>query len=158
MATAVDDVEERDLLFATGLSRQIGFLLRFAQAAVWNDLVRTLEPFGLRPAHYSALLIVREAPGCRQQTVGDALGIRRPNLVAMIDGLVSRDILRRDPHPADRRSNALHLTRAGERLLRETEQAHATHERRLNALLSAEERAILRPALRRLAGMGGGVR
>lgn len=156
MATATDMVEERDLLAETGLADQLGFLLRFAHAAVWSDLIETLQPFGLRPAHYSALLIVRVAPGCRQQAIGDALGIQRPNLVAMIDGLVKRGVIRRDPHPDDRRSHALHLTSAGESLLVEAERAHGAHEARLMALLPNEEgRAVLGSALRRLARMAG---
>ena len=37
---------------SSGIGGQLGFLLRQAQAAVWQDLIATLAPFDLRPAQY----------------------------------------------------------------------------------------------------------
>jgi DNA-binding MarR family transcriptional regulator len=144
------------LLKAAGLADRLGFQLRLAQAAVWNDLVAALQPFGLRPAHYSALLIVRATPGCRQQDIGDALGIQRPNLVAMIDGLEKRGLLRREVNPADRRSYSLSLTADGLSLTEQADEAHRQHERRvadqageaLEPLLAAMKRIAAPPSTR----------
>ena len=119
--TQHDDGESvgHPLLKAAGLADSVGFQLKLAQAAVWADLVAALAPFGLRPSHYSALLILRATPGSRQQDIGEALGIQRPNLVAMIDGLEKRGLLTRTVNPADRRSYALALTPDGAVLLDE---------------------------------------
>lgn len=142
------------LLQAAGLSNQVGFVLRFAQMAVWDDLVATFQPFALRPVHYSVLSILRAASGCRQQEVGEALGILRPNLVTLIDGLEARELLRRKVHPDDRRSHALYLTADGIKVLEEMDRAHAKHERRVNALFSKAERAEFMESLLRLARLG----
>lgn len=51
----------------------------------------------------------------------------------MADRLVARDLVRRVPHPADRRSSILHLTDAGSRLL---SSAEVTFSERLRELLA----------------------
>ncbi len=140
------------LLKAAGLADSIGFQLRLAQMAAWAELVAALQPFGLRPSHYSALLIVRATPGCRQQDIGEALGIQRPNLVAMIDGLAQRGLLTRGVNPADRRSYALSLTPDGLALLERADAAHRAHEERIAARIGADAARLL-PALRRIAAI-----
>lgn len=140
------------LLKAAGLADSVGFHLKLAQAAVWSDLVAALAPFGLRPSHYSALLILRAAPGSRQQDIGEALGIQRPNLVAMIDGLDKRGLLTRTVNPADRRSYALALTAEGAALLDGADAAHRAHEARLAERMGGGD--ALLPVLRRVTGIG----
>lgn len=143
------------LLKASGLSQQIGFVLRLAQAAVWADLVEAFRPFGLRPVHYSILLILSAAPGSRQQEIGDALSVQRPNLVSLVDELEKQGTLRRAAHPNDRRSHALYLTDAGAALLERMKHVHTGHERRLNALLSRQDRQRLIEGLTRLKAVEG---
>jgi DNA-binding MarR family transcriptional regulator len=152
-----DKREKADaLLSETGLSDRLGFVLRFAQSAVWSDLVAAFEPFGLRPGHYSALLMLRARPGCRPQDIGEALRVQRPNLVAMIEMLERRGLVARAVNPADRRSYALSLTEAGSALLGEMDVAHRAHEARLAALLGPIDPAALLPGLRKLAGFSAG--
>jgi len=143
------------LLLACGLADHLGFQLRMAQAAVWSDLVAALQPFGLRPSQYSVLLILRATPGSRQQDIGEALGIQRPNLAAMIDGLEKRGLIRREVNPADRRSHALSLTAEGLALLVEADAAHGRHERRLAEWLGDADADALLPVLRRVATSAG---
>jgi DNA-binding MarR family transcriptional regulator len=153
---ALDDPEpatEHPLLEAAGLADRFGFQLRLAQAAVWADLVAALQPFGLRPSAYSVLLILRAAPGSRPQEIGAALGIQRPNLVALIDGLEKRGLIRRAIDPADRRAHALSLTKDGQDLLAAADIAHAAHEARLAEPLGETDVTALLPLLRRLAAL-----
>ncbi|HWL47191.1 MAG TPA: MarR family transcriptional regulator [Sphingomonadaceae bacterium] len=151
-----DKREEAEALLAgTGLCDRLGFVLRFAQNVAWSDLVAAFEPFGLRPGHYSALLMLRARPGCRQQDIGEALRIQRPNLVAMIETLEQRGLVARGVNPADRRAYALSLTEAGAALLAAMDAANSAHEARLAAMLAPIEPATLLPGLRRLAGFGG---
>lgn len=124
-----------DFLTASGLHEQLGFVLRQASIAVWHDLTRTLEPFGLKPQSYATLLLVGTTPGCKQQDVADALDIQRPNMVALIDRLVDAGWLRRDANTTDRRSYALNLTDAGKKLLVDSQKAHRAHEARIAKVL-----------------------
>jgi DNA-binding MarR family transcriptional regulator len=141
-----------DFLVRSGLADQPGFVMRQASLAVWNDLVTTLAAVELKPQSYAALLIVDTSPGCKQQDIADALGIARPNLVALIDALVERGLVERGVNAGDRRSYALTLTDAGRVLLDKGRAAHRLHEGRLADALSAKEAAALLASARKLVG------
>src|SRR5690349_13541952 len=100
-----------------GLDGQIGFALRLAQVAVFNDLLGALKESDLRLTDFSVLLLIGANPGISQQAIGEALRIQRPNLVTIVDALQQRGLVRRDPAPQDRRSYALSLTGPGGKLL-----------------------------------------
>jgi len=142
-----------DEFVATDLSRQIGYRLRFAQAAVWNDLLYTFEPFGIRPQHFATLTIVASRPGCTQRQVSARLGMSRSNFVSLLDDLTGRGLVERRPSANDGRANALWLSDAGERLLRELKSAQADHERRLRARMSPDDQEILLRLLRQIEGI-----
>jgi len=141
------------ILVASGLHRQLGFALRQASAAVWSDVVRTLEPFGLKPQTYATLLLIEASPGCKQQDVADALGIQRPNIVAMIDHMVEGGWIERQTNLHDRRSYALTLTASGQALLDKSRVAHSEHDARMVAMLGAEGSDALAQSCRVLAGL-----
>jgi DNA-binding MarR family transcriptional regulator len=141
-----------EFLVRSGLADQPGFVMRQASLAVWNDLVTTLAAVELKPQSYAALLIVDTSPGCKQQDIADALGIARPNLVALIDALVERGLVDRGVNADDRRSYALTLTDAGRALLSKGRAAHGLHEARLAEALSAKEAAALLASARKLVG------
>jgi DNA-binding MarR family transcriptional regulator len=95
----------------------VGYALKRAQLAVFEEAIQGFAKLDLRPAHYSILALVAFAPGRKQSDVAAALGIQRANFVALIDGLERRGLAERRPVPNDRRSHALHLTREGKRVL-----------------------------------------
>ncbi|MBA3895942.1 MAG: winged helix-turn-helix transcriptional regulator [Sphingomonadaceae bacterium] len=138
---------------ATVLADQVGFSLRIAQIAVWNDLVATLAKHSLRPQQFAVLLIIRANPGCMQRNVATALGIQRPNIVAVIDGLVDRTLVELKVNPHDRRSHALFLGPAGVALLASSEAAHAEHIARVEQCVGGN-RDIFLAALRKLSRIG----
>ncbi|OJU09816.1 MAG: MarR family transcriptional regulator [Caulobacterales bacterium 68-7] len=136
---------------AGDLRDQLGFVLRLAQVSAFRDLIEALKPFDLRPTDFSVLTVVAALPGLKQQAVGEALRVQRPNLVAIIDQLEARGLVRRDPSPSDRRSHALRLTAAGESLLKQAKAAQSAHEARLTAALGDADREVVMTALRRIA-------
>lgn len=137
------------------LSRQIGFRIRFVQAALWKDLFRTFRPFRLRPPHYAALVMINDAPGLSQQDLSGQLGLQGPNLVSLINDLSKRGLVERQQRESDRRVNGLFLTGAGARLLVQMTEAHARHQARIAAVLSPEDRARLVTMLESLERIGG---
>ena len=136
------------------LSRQIGFRLRFAQAALWKDLLQTFRPFHLRPPHYAALVMISESPGLSQQDLSAQLGLQGPNLVSLINDLAKPGFVERRQREDDRRVNGLFLTGPGDRQLALMIKAHAGHQARIAALLSAEDRARLVEMLDSLEQIG----
>lgn len=121
----------------------VGYMLRRAQLAVFQDFWRGYEPFDIRPAQYAVLLIIERNPGLRQSQVSSALNIKRANLVALLDSLERRALAKRVPVETDRRSYALHLTEDGASLMKKLAEVNALHERRVNAIIGEPGRKEL---------------
>lgn len=121
----------------------VGYVLRRAQLAVFDDFIRSCDQHGLRPAQFSALVLIDANPGRSQREIAAALGIQRPNFVAMMDGFEKRGLARRRRSESDRRSHALELTEAGRALLAEAKATVFDHESRITARLTGPEKAEL---------------
>lgn len=135
------------------LENQVGFLLRLAQVSVFKHLIAALEPFDLRLTDYSALLVIEANPELKQQSLGEALRIQRPNLVSIMDALERRGLVKRGSVPGDRRSYALTLTPEGSALLARANEAQARHEADVDAALGPIDKAAFLGALARLAAL-----
>lgn len=137
------------------LGNVLGYVLRRAQVAVFNDFRRTFAGYDLTPTQYAVLSILADSPGMRQGDVSAALGIKRTNFVAVLDELERRGLARRKAVAADRRSRALFLTPDGERLSADMRKLQDEHELRLAALLPEGQRDYLIGVLRQLTdGIG----
>jgi DNA-binding MarR family transcriptional regulator len=116
----------------------LGFRMRRAWLAMSQDFLRTFAEVAIRPAQYGVLMIIELNPGLKQADVSAALGIKRTNLVALLDGLEERGLARREAAAGDRRSYALHLTSKGTALLQRLRELHTLHESRLLAKIGEE--------------------
>lgn len=143
-----DAVAAADSVHMGGLDAEIGFALRLAQVAVFKDLIAALRTCDLRPVDFSVLVLIDANPGVSQQAVGDALRIQKPNLVALLDALCRRHLVRRDTAPEDRRSYALYLTSAGTKLLAKAKNAHNRHTRKVRAAVGDDADVVLGALLR----------
>jgi DNA-binding MarR family transcriptional regulator len=149
-AAGVADDKRAPAIDVGPLGGMIGYALRRAQLAVFDDAIKGFAKLDLRPAQYSVLALVGHRPGLKQSEVARALGIQRANFVALIDGLERRGLARRGAIPNDRRSHALHLTEEGERLVRRAGTLVAGIEARLEAKLGPGGRVQLLDLLSRL--------
>jgi DNA-binding MarR family transcriptional regulator len=134
------------------LESLLGYCLRRATNTFMADFVASVGDLGLRPVLFALLAVVRDNRGINQTALGRSLGIQRANLVPLVNELTTRDLVRRQPHPRDRRAFALSLTRAGEKLFAEAEGRIRAHEERVLAGLSEREREVLRELLNRIRG------
>ncbi len=134
------------------LADSVGFLLRRAQLSLLGHLIGALEPLKLRPAQFSVLCLIEANPDLGQSELCGALGIQRPNFVAMLDELESRGLTQRRPSRLDRRIKTLVLTPKGTRLFRRAVILHAAHEARILKRLGAAGRSQFATLLRRLVG------
>ena len=82
-----------------------------------------------------------------------ALGIDPPNATTIVDDLERRGLVRRRPHPTDRRAKLVEATRKGKALARQADAILATPPARLSAL-DASELETLRRILARVAAAG----
>jgi DNA-binding MarR family transcriptional regulator len=135
------------------MNRIVGYVLRRAQLAVFEDFARRFKGLDLTPAQYSTLVAIRDNPERRQSDIAAALGIQRPNFVALMDNLERRGLAERVRSGADRRSNALALTSAGAALLERAITAQAEQEAAISERIGEPERLRLIDMLQRLTGI-----
>lgn len=134
------------------LSEQLGYVLKRAQLKVFENFLRCMASLQLTPAQFSVLLLVEKNPGRNQTEIASTLGILRPNFVAMLDNLESRDLCARIRSTNDRRSHILVLTDKGKAVLARAKKLVATkHEARLNELLGQANREALLGMLSKIA-------
>src|SRR4051795_1032935 len=134
------------------LSELLGYALKRAQLKVFEDFLQSVAPVQLTPAQFSVLLLLDKNPGRNQTEIANTLGILRPNFVAMLDALESRELCVRMRSSNDRRSHVLMLTDKGRAVLARAKKLVATkHEARLNELLGHSNRAALLTMLAKIA-------
>jgi len=143
-------VDESSAVNYGELADSVGFLLRRAQLSVLGHLIGALAPLELRPAQFSVLALIEANPDLGQSELCEALGIQRPNFVAMLDELESRGLTKRRPSRLDRRIKTLVLTPKGTRVFRRAVTVHAAHEARLLRRLGASGRSQFEMLLQRL--------
>lgn len=125
------------------LEEHVGYALRLAQIAVFQDFHRVMEGLGLTPTQYSILMWLHAHPGARASQVAERLRIKRNNFVPLLDRLEERGLVARQRLPEDRRAFALHLTAEGERVREEASRRVARSEGRLARTLGPEGKRTL---------------
>jgi DNA-binding MarR family transcriptional regulator len=134
------------------LSELLGYSLKRAQLKIFENFLRCVAPLQLTPAQFSVLLLLDKNPGRNQTEIANTLGILRPNFVAMLDGLESRELCARIRSTNDRRSHIVVLTDKGRAVLaRAKKLVAAKHEARLNEILGPAKRAALLDMLATIA-------
>lgn len=131
------------------LGQRLGLQLHYADVRAMAGLGARLAPLNVTPARATAIVYIALHAGCDQTTLGRALGVNRASTMKAVDELEALGAIERRPG-RDRRSNALHLTPAGEALRERIEQETAAHDREAFAALAAEERAQLSRLLAKL--------
>jgi DNA-binding MarR family transcriptional regulator len=139
---AAPAVEAVDTSF---LETLIGYNARRAALAVIDVFLERMTPYQLKPVDFSVLSLVGRNPGITSRQLCSTLGILPPNLVGMVNALEKRELLARRPHPRDGRAMGLHLTPAGQKLMRDAERTAASLEAEVGARLTpAELQTLLR--------------
>lgn len=151
MSLARHETEAEASIDLGRLGDSVGYLLRRAQVAVFQRFFELFAEVDIRPAQYSALTVIERNPGLSQTRLAESLGIKKANLVPLIDGLEARGLARRTAAKGDRRQHALHLTPRGAVLLRRLHRIDAEVERTISRVLDDAARRQLCEALRRVA-------
>ncbi len=94
--------------------------------------------------------MIENNPGLKQIDVSLALGIKRTNMVALIDILEKRGSCPPRHRASDRRSYALHLTPKGKTFMSKLRARAARHEQEVSAALGGNGREQLLSHLRGL--------
>ncbi|OAN62798.1 hypothetical protein A7X12_21710 [Sphingomonas sp. TDK1] len=132
------------------LAPLVGYHLRRALSAFTADFTAAMDGTGLRQVPLAVLAIVQANPGINQGAAGRMLGIKRANMVALINDLVDKQLIERVVDSSDRRAFSLTLTQAGERAMADAIARIQAHERRMLSDMTEEERGLLLDLLSRI--------
>lgn len=132
------------------LEQSVGYRLRRAQLVIFARVTHELEKLDLTPGQLGVLALIERNPGITQADVCATLSIQRANLVTLINRLEKRQVVERQAVRGDRRSNALVLTPAGERLVRKAAEIHRSTELAITRRLGVQGRDELLTMLDRL--------
>jgi MarR family transcriptional regulator, lower aerobic nicotinate degradation pathway regulator len=133
-----------------GLLASPGFLLTLVGAESRKRWVEGLARWQLRPAHFGVLTKLGEMGSRSPKDLGAAIRVDSRSLVAVIDPLEGRRLVRRVPELADRRRKVVELTAEGHELLRRLRESGAEVERDMVATPSQHEQATLHQLLLKL--------
>ena len=134
------------------LRQFIGYRIKRLHLKVREDMVETIETFGLRIGTFSALAVLMESPGISQSQLAQVLKLTRSGVVVIVDELETAGVLERAPVTGDRRMYALQVTPAGQRLWEKVEPAVQAHEDALFSGLDTAEQQALRSLLDKAIG------
>jgi DNA-binding MarR family transcriptional regulator len=143
--SAKDDARRDD---ASDIAREVW--MRMSDLVLDHQRRREVsEAVGLSFSRARAVRRVADEP----MSMGDlaaSLGIDRPNATVLVDDLEAQGLVRRRPHPTDRRTKMVEATRKGKSRARRANEILSTPPAALSAL-SAEDLDALRRVLASIA-------
>jgi DNA-binding MarR family transcriptional regulator len=132
------------------LETLVGYNTRRASLVIVGEFIERMAVFDLRIVDFSVLCLITHNPGITSKQLCNTLGVQAPNLVSMVNTLEERQLIKRLPHPNDGRAMGLHLTDAGEKMMRSAEKVASQLEVVATAKLSDEERKTLVTLLKKI--------
>jgi DNA-binding MarR family transcriptional regulator len=132
------------------LDDQIGHLLRRAYHSASSHFARRLRDYDLKPRQFATLARLNELGPTSQNCLGDAVGMPRANIHAMVERLRAKGLVETSPDPDDSRRHIVALTPEGLDLVETLAPLDLQSTEDALAPLSAAERRMLYGMLRRL--------
>jgi MarR family transcriptional regulator, lower aerobic nicotinate degradation pathway regulator len=137
--------------FPPALMERVGFLLAMARGGAEAICMSALAPIDLHVKQFGLLTVLATEGPRSQQELAAWTRMDRTSMVALVDSLEERDLVRRERNPDDRRAYLLQLTPEGRRTqARALKLMHGAEQQLLGAL-SERERAELVKLLTKVA-------
>jgi DNA-binding MarR family transcriptional regulator len=132
------------------LRKTPGFMIRLAQLKFFEGFYEHFAEFGLTPATFSILTLIRDNPGVPPSTLASLLRLKLPNLIKILNELESTGIIKRSRSKADRRAVELVLTSKGTKLIQDAATTTEPYQRKMLSPLSEAEQNKLLEFLNRI--------
>jgi DNA-binding MarR family transcriptional regulator len=134
----------------TEVASSVGFLLAKANQRACAIYKEQFDRYDLTPQQFGLLRFLWEEDGITQVELSNRSQIDRTTIGGLIDRLEQSGLLKRLPHPDDRRAYRIVLTREGKKLEAELSPLAEELHRKILAPLTAEEVETLTTILRKL--------
>ena len=132
------------------LNQCINFLLNKTQNAVLIHFRSKLDEFNVTPAQYSILKCLWEQDNLSPKQLSQVLALDASTITGILDRLENKDLIRRVPSPADRRTLMIQLTDAGKALQTDIDRVIVEANHEVLADLTPEEQTALKGWLERI--------
>ena len=132
------------------LAEWLGFHVRMAQIASFQAFAREVGQVDLPPGRFALLTLIGRNPGISQTVLSRAAGRDKSTLTPALRDLKRRGLIARERLQSDRRSYHLTLTPDGQATLHRLTECAARHERKLDRIVGARDRARLLRLLRKI--------
>ena len=132
------------------LTQRTMFWVNKASQKVLLSAREALAPLGIEPRDYVTLLLLEEAGPLSQREICESLNLDANLMVAMVDHLEQKGLVRREARRGDRRAHAVTLAPEGAAVAARASQLLDEMEAALFGPLSPEEREQLVRLLTRL--------
>lgn len=142
--------ETKPAIDYTMLNSLVGYRLRRAQLAYFENFAATCAGQGVTPGLFGILAIVRNNPGLTQTAVAQAIETDRSAMVAAVDKLEKLGVIERRPSENDRRSYALYLTDYGVQFTDDLHKKVLAHEAHFEQVMNSGEKEWLLSILTRV--------
>lgn len=139
-----------DLGAPPAVTRRLGYLLKHAQLRLAELAEPRYAPLGVTGRQLALLTLFGGGQPLSQQEGAVRLGIDRTTMVALVDELEDKGLVRREVAPGDRRKRLVTLTGEGERVRAAGEEATRQAEAQLLEPLGEGDAERLRAALHRV--------
>ncbi|ADJ44659.1 MarR family transcriptional regulator [Amycolatopsis mediterranei S699] len=129
------------------VTQRLGYLLKHAQLRLAELAEPLYAPLGVTGRQLALLMLFGDGPARSQQDGAARLGVDRTTMVALVDELEAKGLVRREVAPGDRRKRLVLLTPEGERVREAGAEVTRQAEALLLEPLSADDAERLRAAL-----------
>ncbi len=127
------------------------YRLSFTSNLVSGKIAQVYQSlFGLSIPEWRLIAVLAERPGTTQQMIGSLTGMDKVTVSRAAVALAARSLVRRAPHPEDKRSQLVSLTPTGERLYAEVAPKAKEMEATIFSVLTPVEQQTLHALLRRI--------
>lgn len=128
----------------------LGFHMRMANVAMYQDYSATMGELGLTQKQFAVLELIAANPGVGQIDIANQLSMDRATMMALVNRLEARNLIVRQPSSIDRRRQELRMTGDGASLLTHARRLQREHEERFTSRFTPQELQVFIGALKRI--------
>lgn len=127
-----------------------GHLIRRLQQIASALFLEQARAFDFTPVQYAALVAIANHPGLDQTALCNAVALDRSTIGDVVGRLEKKGLIRRMNGATDRRTKSLHITAAGNRMIKAIDPAVQAAQRLILSPLKPGERAAFMQMLKNL--------
>ncbi|NTJ43792.1 MarR family transcriptional regulator [Agrobacterium larrymoorei] len=144
---AKDDAGELEFGELDGI---LGFHLRMANVAIFQDYQLAMSGMSLTPKQFAVLELIGANEGVSQMELATSLRMDKATMMALINRLEERNLCKRGLSTTDRRRRELTITSEGTEMLQDARKRRAGHEERFKSRFTPSELETFINGLKRI--------